>query len=281
MTDTGEPPPTTEVPRELVPVVRRPGPVAARLRRGPARRRAGGGRWPWPVPSSASPAPSAAPRRRPCAAPWGLFLHPPLVPEAWSAGAVLERLGDQGRVVRYAAGEDLTVAAGATLDVRDARRCSTRCSTASTSPSIVLAPRRPASASSRPCSTGMDLTEVVLDARRPQPRRRTAPRQRRPQRHRPDPRRSRRDRRGGHRRDRPARDHPRSRPPASPPRSSTSRACRRCPATSSSTAGSTASCCAARRADRRHRGVAGRRAGRPRCARRARIVATSGEGTDG
>jgi hypothetical protein len=48
---------------------------------------------------------------------FGLFLHPPLVPRELSPGALAERLGDQGRRLRYAAGEDLTVAGGQTLDV--------------------------------------------------------------------------------------------------------------------------------------------------------------------
>lgn len=116
MTDTGEPPPTTEVPRELVPVVRRPGPSLPASVEGPLDVALGA------AAAVARPVVGVAGAVSRTAAPavrgaWGLFLHPPLVPEAWSAGAVLERLGDQGRRLRYAAGEDLTVAAGRTLDV--------------------------------------------------------------------------------------------------------------------------------------------------------------------
>lgn len=116
MTDTGDQTPTTEVPRELVPVVRRPGPSLPASVEGPLDVALGA------AAAVARPVVGVAGAVSRTAAPavrgaWGFFLHPPLVPEAWSAGAVLDRLGDQGRRLRYAAGEDLTVAAGRTLDV--------------------------------------------------------------------------------------------------------------------------------------------------------------------
>jgi hypothetical protein len=44
-------------------------------------------------------------------------LRPPFLAPEWTLGAVVDRLGDQGRTIRYAAGEDLTVITGQSLDV--------------------------------------------------------------------------------------------------------------------------------------------------------------------
>jgi hypothetical protein len=44
-------------------------------------------------------------------------LRPPFLAPEWTLGAVVDRLGDQGRRIRYAAGEDLTVITGQSLDV--------------------------------------------------------------------------------------------------------------------------------------------------------------------
>jgi hypothetical protein len=117
VTDTGDlPPPSTATPRELVPVVRRPGPSLPASVEGPLDVALGA------TAAVARPVVGAAVTVGRAAAPtvrsaWALVLRPPLVPEAWTAGALLDRLGDQGRRLRYAAGEDLTVAAGRTLDV--------------------------------------------------------------------------------------------------------------------------------------------------------------------
>ena len=105
-----------EAPRELVPVVRRPGPQLPASMEGPIDVALG------TAAAVARPVVGVAGALGRTAAPvvrgaWALFLHPPLVPESWSAGALVERLGDQGRRLRYAAGEDLTAAAGQALDV--------------------------------------------------------------------------------------------------------------------------------------------------------------------
>jgi hypothetical protein len=47
---------------------------------------------------------------------WGLVSRPPLVPERFTAGYAVDRLGERGRAVRYAAGEDITVISDDTLD---------------------------------------------------------------------------------------------------------------------------------------------------------------------
>ncbi|MFN8169169.1 MAG: hypothetical protein U0S36_10335 [Candidatus Nanopelagicales bacterium] len=102
--------------RELVPVVRRPGPQLPASVEGPLDVALGA------TAAVARPVVGAAVTVARATAPtvrsvWALVLRPPLVPEAWTAGALVDRLGDQGRRLRYAAGEDLTAAAGQTLDV--------------------------------------------------------------------------------------------------------------------------------------------------------------------
>jgi len=47
---------------------------------------------------------------------WEFAKHPPLVPQAWSLGSMLDRLGDRGRTVRQAATGDLATATTETLD---------------------------------------------------------------------------------------------------------------------------------------------------------------------
>jgi hypothetical protein len=48
---------------------------------------------------------------------WELIARPPLVPDAWTPAAFAGRLADTGRQVRFAAGEDATVASNQALDV--------------------------------------------------------------------------------------------------------------------------------------------------------------------
>lgn len=116
VTDSGDlPPPAAEPPRELVPVVRRQGPQLPASVEGPLDVALGA------TAAVARPVVGAAVTVARATAPtvrsvWALVLRPPLVPEAWTAGALVDRLGDQGRRLRYAAGEDLTIAAGRTLD---------------------------------------------------------------------------------------------------------------------------------------------------------------------
>lgn len=47
----------------------------------------------------------------------GVLSRPPLVPEAWAPAEIAQRFAARGRQVRFAAGEDLTVVSGQTLDV--------------------------------------------------------------------------------------------------------------------------------------------------------------------
>jgi hypothetical protein len=48
---------------------------------------------------------------------WALALRPPLVPEALTAGHALDRLGERGRAVRVAAGQDVATLSDDTLDL--------------------------------------------------------------------------------------------------------------------------------------------------------------------
>lgn len=101
--------------RALVPVVRRPGPQLPASVEGPIDVALGA------AAAIARPVLGVSMVVGRTAAPvlrgaWSLLLHPPLIPEEWSAGALVTRLGDQGRRLRYAAGEDLTVASGSSLD---------------------------------------------------------------------------------------------------------------------------------------------------------------------
>lgn len=67
-----------------------------------------------------------------------LILRPPFLAPSWTLGAVVDRLGDRGRRIRYAAGEDLTTLTGQSLDV--------------VMPSVVA-----------PVLDRLDLTGIVLD----------------------------------------------------------------------------------------------------------------------
>ncbi len=103
-----------EVPRELV--VRRPGPVLPSSIEGPLDVALGA------TAALARPVLGVVGVVSRVASPvvrvgWNFALRPPFVAPEWTAGAFLDRLGDQGRRLRYAAGEDLTAAAGQTLDV--------------------------------------------------------------------------------------------------------------------------------------------------------------------
>jgi hypothetical protein len=116
VTDSGDSAPPPAEPRALVPVVRRPGPSLPASVEAPLDVALGA------AAAVARPVVGVAGAVGRSAAPvvrgaWGLVLRPPFVPEAWTAGALVDRLGDQGRRLRYAAGEDLTVAAGQALDV--------------------------------------------------------------------------------------------------------------------------------------------------------------------
>jgi len=48
---------------------------------------------------------------------WGLVSRPPLVPERLTVGYAVDRLGERGRAVRYAAGADLAVISDDALDL--------------------------------------------------------------------------------------------------------------------------------------------------------------------
>jgi hypothetical protein len=48
---------------------------------------------------------------------WELVARPPFVPDGWTPASVASRLADRGRQVRFAAGEDATVASNQALDL--------------------------------------------------------------------------------------------------------------------------------------------------------------------